>query len=254
MTTLGAARPCLPYPNPAAAANAVKRWSDGHATSPMLVARPWNRFDPYQSQWYLVPSADWPAYRYGKFWFGRSAGGNRLSCSYYVEKGLDPALSAVFPKGRKFIMGKNWLWHHVVSDIESGVFEQAATEVVRLSSQELTLELEGGYIEDPGSYDPQGPRPNWNRLVFGWREGELNLLESDTPDAHLATLQPVKSLTALVRRIGAMEASGWTWIDLRLGLQFDIETSDPNLALEGSPWTVEQLWRRCLEPWMPWVR
>jgi hypothetical protein len=31
--------------------------------------RPWNRFEPVNTDWWIVPSTDWPAYRYGKGMF-----------------------------------------------------------------------------------------------------------------------------------------------------------------------------------------
>ena len=34
-----------------------------------LTPRPWNLYSPADTFWWLVPSTDWPAYRYGKLAF-----------------------------------------------------------------------------------------------------------------------------------------------------------------------------------------
>lgn len=54
-----------------------------------LTARPWNRFEPDASLWWLVPSTDWPAYRYGKLYFDwlDKNDFSVMSCGLHVERG-----------------------------------------------------------------------------------------------------------------------------------------------------------------------
>ena len=58
----------IKYPNARSVAYAVKRVLDSRGTA-NVTARPWNKFDPDNTFWWLVPRAKWPAYNHGKFFF-----------------------------------------------------------------------------------------------------------------------------------------------------------------------------------------
>jgi hypothetical protein len=61
-----------------------------------FIARPYNRFESYSSLWWLVPSNEWPAFKFGKLFFDLSnLGTNKdasLHCGLCLEKGLSVEL------------------------------------------------------------------------------------------------------------------------------------------------------------------
>jgi len=85
-----------------------------------LIKRPWDRFRPDISPWWLVPSTDILYYKYAKFYF--NWGKNKqevINCGLYVEKGLGESLTPVYSskQARNLIMNKDWDWHKIVEAI-----------------------------------------------------------------------------------------------------------------------------------------
>ena len=52
-----------------------------------LTARPFNRFEPVDSIWWLVPSAEWPAFQYSKIFVNPLSATNKYEVGLYLEKG-----------------------------------------------------------------------------------------------------------------------------------------------------------------------
>lgn len=63
-----------------------------------LARRPFNRFEPETSAWWLVPSSALPFYQFNKIycnWANKER--NAMLCGLYLEKGLAPELASVYP-------------------------------------------------------------------------------------------------------------------------------------------------------------
>src|SRR5438874_9195158 len=62
-----------------------------------LTPRPWIFQEPNTCHWWLVPSAEWPAYKHGKLYFGW-ANDERTGflVGFHVEKGLGTSVKAVY--------------------------------------------------------------------------------------------------------------------------------------------------------------
>jgi hypothetical protein len=139
----------IAYPNAQSAALAVAEWANRHAARGGFTARRWNKFDPVAGLWYLVPSTEWPSYRFSKFGLGPGAAEHTLRCALYVEKGLDPALRSVYPHGAKYIMGPDWAWHRVMAAMVEGALDGACEAVAAHSGEAPSLWIEAGYQADP---------------------------------------------------------------------------------------------------------
>ena len=54
----------------------------------ILTARPYNRFEPENTTWWLVPTTDWPAYRLPKILISKEKNDENLyHIGLYAEKG-----------------------------------------------------------------------------------------------------------------------------------------------------------------------
>lgn len=104
-------KPKCMYPNTQSATTAVHRWIKRSGVPLELTARPWNRFEPLNTEWWLIPSTEWPAYRHGKFFFKTRNKDRDLYCGLFVEKGLDPSIAVAFPTGKRLVMDNTWTWH-----------------------------------------------------------------------------------------------------------------------------------------------
>ena len=66
-----------------------------------IAARPWNKFDPDNTLWWVVPSTEWPAYKHGKLFFSRDrAPENSLFCGLHVEKGIDAKVESAYSSSK----------------------------------------------------------------------------------------------------------------------------------------------------------
>ena len=88
------------------------------------VKRPWNRFKPDETSWWIVPSAKQPHYKFGKFFFKPDTDNDTtyLLCGLYIEKGLDPSIGAVYSsaKAKRLIMDPTWSWFDFLEKTNNG--------------------------------------------------------------------------------------------------------------------------------------
>ena len=121
-------------------------------------ARPWNKFEPNDSLWYLVPNTNWPAYPYGKGvlrpsqWYP-----GRVLCGLHVEKGFDPVVGTVYPAltQRGHILDeKKWIWQRFMHDLSTGQVEEVATKVAADTGFPVTCEIDVWYSTDPTDFEP----------------------------------------------------------------------------------------------------
>jgi hypothetical protein len=82
--------------------------------------RPYNRFSPDDTVWWLVPSTDWPAFRYAKLFFDSRpedvpGGAKGIYCGVNVEKGLSLKVKDFYPN--ELIQSFQWAWERFTTRI-----------------------------------------------------------------------------------------------------------------------------------------
>ncbi len=219
-----------------------------------LSPRPWNRFEPENTRWWLVPSTDWPAYHHGKLSFDPTEKkADVLYCGFDVEKGFGPIVGEGYPstRGRNLIMGASWTWHRFVTDLTGGVVGDVVQEVAQRTGRSLRLEFRADYASDPDDFDPEAPLST--RIVFEISENELAALGSEGEEWRF---QPVGSCTKLADLRDCIEAIpglDWIWIDLYLGILVGRRQASTALDQRGELWSSSELWEKALMPWRPWL-
>jgi hypothetical protein len=242
----------LGYPNARSVAYAVKRELDGQGP-PQITARPWNRHDPDNTFWWLVPSSDWPAYKHGKIFFSPDrAPRDCLFCGIHVEKGLDPSIAAAYPSGggKRMIMGDDWTWHEFLRDLGSDNLSSAIERASEESGGPITIRLEAGFVEDPGSFDPQANRPKWDIVVCETFDDSLLVETSETPSNLLDKVSDSQSLEELASSISEIPSPEWVWLDVFLGNVF---ARIPEVS-DLDTWSAGQLWNKALSMWERWFK
>ena len=89
-----------------------------------LAARPFHRFHPDATVWWLIPSREWPAFKFGKLFFDAelptmAPDAGSIFCGFCVEKGLGTPLSAIRGYNPSWIIGQDWLWEQFVDSLRS---------------------------------------------------------------------------------------------------------------------------------------
>lgn len=189
-----------------------------------MVRRPFNHYLPTQSDWWIVPSLELPFFKFGKYFFAWGEEDKSLiSCGFSVIKGLDPAVKKVYPskKGRRLIMDESWGWKFFASSVASGAFG----EIVRATGMELELIFEGGYIDDPGLFDPETSsyRKDRYKLRFDPADGSVRVRTAKRDAMTLKLLNKVRDWPGFAAAVAELDADAFMYCTLFVSADFRIK-------------------------------
>src|SRR5260370_40373690 len=136
-----------------------------------MVASPWKMNEPETSLWWLVPSSESPAYKYGKLFFDWAGSERkRMWVGFHSEKGLDTSISSVYKsaKGSRLIMHDDRQWFDMFRRLADGQFANVVRNISSQLSVPLQLRILGGYVEDPTDFDPYASLLKRDEYVLQW--------------------------------------------------------------------------------------
>lgn len=230
-----------------------------------LTARPWNRFAPEDTLWWLIPSADWPAYPYGKGVFRQSRWRpDHVQCGLHVEKGFDPIVGSVYHSlvTSGHILGKHWTWHQWMHDLTGGDVAQVAQQVAAETGTPVVCEIEVWYSTDPSDFEPHGlpeegmesdpcQRPGAaGYIAFELTGGSLTKLDQACITDIARPLEACRKLDDLVVATADAQMK-WAWVDFYIGA---LVLLSPPGALRELTWPEAQVWPQLMRPWLRWIR
>ena len=220
-----------------------------------LVARPYNPYEADRTTWWLVPSTDFPAHRFGKYsvrWFEPAQA--TILAGLEVEKGVGPAAAPAFrsAKGRRLVMNADWEWFRFIEDIRSGDFLDALDTAAGRIEAEVLVRISLGMIDDPDVFDPDTPKLPRSYWTFVWRPSGRSLTwrQSDGMTQLAPQMQAAKTLPDVLHEIEMAENSDWLWAKIVACVALNVRATAGDVA----PITEQQLWSRFLSPLLPWVR
>ena len=203
-----------------------------------LTARPFNRFEPADSIWWLVPSAEWPAFQYNKIFVNPAKGADKYEVGLYLEKGHGSNILLV--EGDKLsnrvqVMTNDWGW----MKLNKG-YDELATVVDSMQlagvNPKVRLEVEPFSPERAAeNYDGEKQRI---RLTFDYAGTAINLVDQiDTiNDSKLSGLiKEVAQRTNVVGIVNSIESfneSEWYWMNLLIYFEVDSIKNIPTSLYE----------------------
>ena len=117
----------------------------------------------------------------------------------------------------------------------------------------LLLDVDGEFIRDPASYNPDAPRMDWDHLVLQSDGTALRQVSAELSSHHFAALSTSESLPELAQALGQIPQVEWTWINVHIGVELEMVPLEPDAEHDPGGWGASELWERCLAPWLPWV-
>jgi hypothetical protein len=222
-----------------------------------LTPRPYNRFAPDETIWWLVPSVEGPAYKFGKLFFepraDRLPSGSPESIyfGFYVEKGLSPVVGNIYP--RTWIMDDEWFWDDFLKQLESGVPDSYPVERIITISAGPARPPERHHDHSDEIMPLQEEGFKASRLFFKVHGiSEIEPMQPDINPSHgditeylarsVATADSTARLASILRDL--QPSFDWAWIDFQAGTLF-----------RGSDHiTTADLWTLYLQPWRQWLR
>lgn len=183
-----------------------------------LTKRPWDRFRPDSTSWYLVPSTSVTYYKFGKLYFAREKESSAfIDCGLYFEKGLGESLGIVYStrQAKPLIMDKTWFWHKFLSlsPEENFIFGK---KNISEKIPSLKIKIEGGYVTEPNSFDPYKMRMlKWDKYVFNYNtlNGLLSVAESHR-ESFVLKLHSIKNFSDLIASLKELEKDEWLWLNI----------------------------------------
>lgn len=238
------------YKSPREACVDIRRFFESPGDGRRLYVLPYNRFEPDKSTfWWLSPSPDNPAYKYGKFAFAIYEG-NAMRTGLYVEKGLGSEYCAIdkSKSARRMIMDDTWLWHDLLRDMEGQKISNALDLIHKRATVRPELHVEGGYAS-PG-FAPERPRYGWDKLRFEWNidSQKLILVDENREGGVLPQLEEYSTLSDLASKLLSLPDSSYIWIDFLVGVRLNLSDTTPNA------WNGNELVRNVFDPLLTWVR
>jgi hypothetical protein len=220
-----------------------------------LTPRPYNRFEPDNTVWWLVPSTEWPAYKYGKLFFDSRKDHlpqeqDGIYCGFYIEKGLSPAVSNFYPPS--LIMDDAWLWNDFIKTIPAGL-PQFLTELILTISANYIPPEKADYLDSPEGFFEQKENFEASRASFLISpKFQLKLISQKPNPVNREISEYVKNsvckaknIVELVPQLVGFPQSDWIWLDFYIG---------PIVGKGLQRMGPAYLWKQYLEPWLPWLR
>lgn len=214
-----------------------------------LIALPFNRYDPDQSIWWLSPSSENPAYKYGKFGF-IPYDDNMVLVGLYVEKGLGADYCSIdgSKAALRMVMDKDWLWYDFIKEMASEKFISILNEIANKTNVCPEIHIWGGYAT-PG-FEPEKPRYNWDKFEFAWdtKSNQIHQLKAIHGGNVLGKMEDCDDLISLKNEVSKFSENSYVWIDFFVGNRLEMA----NRSKEA--WGAGEIVENILYPLEEWVR
>lgn len=239
--------PNIIYENNNKTAHAVQEYVRNHGRySPSL--RPFNRFATAFTEWWLVPSSEWPAYKYGKLCFHKypRTSDGVLYTGYYVEKGLGGQLAGLPDVQKNLIMQVDWCWHKVVDWASKEQIDEVVEEVCRLSQASVRVLVEVHAFNKVPEADSERSAPS-DTIEFEIASSSSPWQLIQPGQSTLHKFNDVVGISALIGSINADEDMDYFWADLIIGIRLRYGDGF------SQGWSASDIWAKALEPWIGFV-
>jgi len=220
-----------------------------------LIARPANRFKPDDTLWWLVPSTEFPAYKYGKIFFEKKEKG--MFCGFQIEKGVSTDNETHLPSLQ---INRDWLWNEFMEALRNG--DSSILKNLAPKKFKSYLVVSAGIVP---AFDNTHPEMSENfkdtfvsskieyeidknlELHFKEEEFKPNDKQEKIAEYFKNKLKEETDISKLATKVsnGDMPDFNWSWIDVYFGTYIPVEQNDM---------TVAELWRDYLEQWVLWLK
>ncbi len=199
------------------------------ASSPeqRMTRRPFNHYVPTLTDWWIVPSTELPFFKFGKYCFAWDENKrDEIRCGYFVTKGIDSLLKSVFSskKGKRLLMDSSWGWYGFLDAVKSGKFEEMLRKSAMALGENIELIFHGGYIDDPGVFDPQTALGRRDRYTFLFSPGEnsLRLKSAQRPAMAMKFLNKVRDWQTFLQAVETLAGDQFMWCDFFAAAVFQV--------------------------------
>lgn len=176
--------------------------------------RPFNRFEPDTTIWWLVPSTEWPSYKRGKIAIFKPVNSDNFMVGLYFEKGLSAKASSMYSlrTAEKLRIGNDWAWNILLKDIDNGKFENKLAEITKSTGEDIKLIIQAIPIMDKENADKNFELPDPDDVIeFNYNGAELEYIE-ESAKGEMTSFTDIMNCEDFLKIFDA-DDMGWFWID-----------------------------------------
>lgn len=237
------------FKTPGDAARAVRDLlvSGGHKVS----ARPYSPAKPDETEWWVVPSTEWPAYHHGKYYFCHAGDENtsKIFCGFNAEKGWGYKINELCTKekSRRQIMGDDWQWHKFIENMADNTVAEAIAKISANSGQKVLLNVSFGKFDETTDYDPYNRLNEPDYYYYRTNGTELELLDNKISGKETNAIKECHTVKELAEALISISNSEWFWINIYIGLELTIAAKQCE-----NTWKAFEIYKNVLNPFEKW--
>ena len=176
--------------------------------------RPWNYHKPENTLWWLVPSKEWPSYKYGKIAIYKPKNSDEFRVGYHLEKGISSKAGQMLPQrtAEKLCIKSDWVWHKLVEDIKSGIFEEILQEISNSVNSPIKLYIQASAIKDKESSVENFEGLELNNIIEFIYDGSVVKCVKANVKGEFRKYDYIDTIEGFIEIFEAKDME-WFWID-----------------------------------------
>ena len=176
-----------------------------------FTARPWNRFRPEDTKWWVVPSTAWPSFGNEKLCFWCS--GKYLYGGFNVEKGIEVAAEDLKYDAKNVLMTDDWQWKNFLNDCTSGIIDSMVDSFYAKVNFPVHMNLSANIVNSIPGYDPYGNKKS-DIIEFAITSDTLKICEKELKIAALSPFENIEGIREIPESLSDVKGLNWLWIDV----------------------------------------
>ena len=178
-------------------------------------ARPWNRFRPEDTRWYVMPSTAWPAFGSEKLCFWRS--GNYLYGGWNIEKGIVVAEEYMAAEAKSIVMTDEWKWNEFIAQCSNGVIDRVVDEFNENVSYPIHMIITANIVGNVMGYDPYNNRKSLKDVIeYTITSDMLKVCDKSINLGALAAFENLEGITEIPEALNSVAGLNWLWLDVMI--------------------------------------
>lgn len=211
-----------------------------------LFTNSYDRYHPNNTTWWLIPSKEFPAFKYGKLFFKMTERG--MFCGYHIEKGINTEDDLRYSS---FQMNSEWRWNKFMANLRTND-EKLVSALKKFASNELKSHI----LISAELTSASGKEKLEPALIEFEIDSYLNLhrqkmdvskLQEKIASYFISEFQDEMSISKFASAISNYDMPGFDelWINVYFGVYIPPNQEDM---------TAVKLWKDYLENWEPWLQ
>jgi hypothetical protein len=211
-----------------------------------LFAKPYSRYNPDDTTWWLIPGKEYPAYKYGKLFFEMTERG--MFCGYHIEKGINTEDDLHYGS---FQMNSEWRWNKFMANLRTND-EKLVSALKKFASNELKSHiLVSAKLTSASGREKLEPAliefEMDSNLNLHRQKIDVNKIKERIASYFITEFKDEMSISEFASVVSDYDMPNFDelWINVYFGVYIPPSKEDM---------TAVKLWKDYLEHWESWLR